>query len=950
MLSDSFAHKMKSAAVRAFALVAIALLTLLTNARGQATATLTTLYSFTGGTSGEYLFGALVQDSEGNFYGTTEYGGSSGYGTIFSLSPAGVLTVLHSFTDSSTDGGYPSAGLVLSSDGNFYGTTPIGGSSNDGTAFQITPSGVFTLLHSFTAGGVDGSSPAAALVEGSDGNFYGTTSQGGSNDDGTVFSMTPAGVVTILHSFAASDGGNPVASLVQGSDGNFYGTASNAGTGNHGTVFSITPSGVFTVLYGFTGVGTDGGTPNAGLVLGQDGNFYGTTFYGGANNDGTVFSITPAGVPSTLYSFSSGLDGGNPESVLVQASDGNFYGTAVSGGSSNDGTVFQITPEGVIDTLHSFAGTATDGDMPRAGLVQGIDGNFYGTTSYGGSSSEGTVFELALAPAAGTLQFAAASYNTTENAGSITLAVARTGGSAGAVSVSYSETDGTAYAGLDYQVMSGTLTWADGDSTGKTISIPINDRGITNGGTVSFSVGLTNPGGGATLGTIPTATVNILEEDAAPQPTIAIASPPPGFALISGMTTPVVLSIDDPGGITAQVQFLVNGSVAAEASAPPYSFSFGSSTLGSYTLAAAVTDTQGRVSTSSAVTVNVIAPNANAAPPTSTLLTPVGGRSLAAGSTLTLNVAAAAASTTVLDHVSIYADGVLVATLNANGTSQASTGTGHPTRRDTAAAPGNVFQASYTFPGVNKIVNLVAAAFDVLGQSTVTPVASVQSVVATQAPLVTLAGLVDGGLIQVGSINTVNVNASVAATGSAATHSGRQDAPSTTTLALLEYYINGSKLGKAALPPYSFSFTPPTQGEYVLSAVATDTAGLSTISAPITVSAVASSIVNLAVSGSGEAVEGGSNGVVIVSRTGDTGAPLTVAYKAKGSAVAGVDYKPLAGTVTIPAGSVKAKIKVKPLPGLSAAAKLKLKLLLLSPSDGSYTVGTSPVKIELLGQ
>ena len=869
--------------------------------------------------------------------------------TIFQVTPAGALTTIYSFTNS-TDGGLPVGQLIQGTDGNIYGTTEFFGASNgNGTIFRVTPAGALTTLYQFS-GSTNGSEPTGRLVQGADGNFYGTTAEGGANGYGEVFQMTPSGTLTVLHSFNVSDGEYPYGGLVQGTDGYFYGTTGTGGSGSDGTIFKVAADGTFVDLHDFTG--TDGANPYyASMIQAPDGALYGTTSEGGSEGGGTIFKIASDGTFTSLHSFVAS-EGFNPFGGLVLGQDGNFYG-ATTNGSSGGGILFQFTLAGALNVLYRFGGS--DGANCQGALIQATDGAFYGTTSHGGSTytsqneGNGTVFRLDVTPSAGSLAFTAATYGVSENSGSVTLTVARTGGSAGAVSVSYSETDGTAYAGLDYQVMSGTLTWADGDSTGKTISIPINDRGITTGGTVSFSVGLTNPGGGATLGTIPTATVNILEEDAAPQPTIAIASPPPGFALISGMTTPVVLSIDDPGGITAQVQFLVNGSVAAEASAPPYSFSFGSSTLGSYTLAAAVTDTQGRVSTSSAVTVNVIAPNTNAAPPTSTLLTPVDGRSLAAGSTVTLNVAAAAASTTVLDHVSIYADGVLVATLNANGTSQASTGTGHPTRRDTAAAPGNVFQASYTLPDAGRIVNLVAAAFDILGQSNVTPVASVQSVVATQAPLVTLAGLTDGGQIEVGSTNAVNVSASEASIGAAVARSGRQSSSGSATLALLEYYINGSKLGQAAVPPYSFSFTPPAPGKYVLSAVATDTAGLATVSAPITVQAAAPPTVDLAVSGSGEAVEGGSNGVVIVSRTGDTSAPLVVAYKTKGSAQAGVDYKPLAGTVTIPAGSVKAKIKIKPLAGLSGAGNLKVKLLLLAPSDGSYTVGTSPVKVELLG-
>ena len=177
----------------------------------------------------------------------------------------------------------------------------------------------------------------------------------------------------------------PEAGLVQGSDGNFYGTTYVGGANGDGTVFKTTPSGTLTTLYSFAG--SDGDTPVAGLVQSRDGNFYGTTSAGGVNDGGTVFKITPSGTLTTLYSFAgNGSDGANPFAELVQGSDGNFYGTTLSGGENNDGTVFKITPSGTLTTLYSFAGS--DGDQAYAGLVQGSDGNFYGTTYAGGANYE----------------------------------------------------------------------------------------------------------------------------------------------------------------------------------------------------------------------------------------------------------------------------------------------------------------------------------------------------------------------------------------------------------------------------------------------------------------------------------------------------------------------------------------------------------------------------------
>jgi uncharacterized repeat protein (TIGR03803 family) len=311
---------------------------------------------------------------------------------------------LHSFSYGA-DGSSPSAGLVQGSDGNFYGTTSAGGTSGRGTVFKITPNGAFTNLYRFS--GADGQCPSAGLIQGSDGNFYGTTYSGGASGSGTVFKITPGGALTNLYSFSGADGGHPYAGLVQGSDGNFYGTTYNGGTSHGGTVFKITPGGALTTLYGFTG-GADGSGPYAGLVQGSDGNFYGTTSSGGTSHGGTVFRITPGGALTTLHSFTPtdegihpGADGCYPEAALVQGNDGNFYGTTIYGGTTEyGGTVFKITPGGALTTLHSFSWSdgsrpGADGCCPRAGLIQGSDGNFYGTTLEGGTTEDGgTVFKI----------------------------------------------------------------------------------------------------------------------------------------------------------------------------------------------------------------------------------------------------------------------------------------------------------------------------------------------------------------------------------------------------------------------------------------------------------------------------------------------------------------------------------------------------------------------------
>jgi uncharacterized repeat protein (TIGR03803 family) len=351
------------------------------------------IHSFDANADGIGPHANTIQGSDGNFYGTTYNGGTSNLGTVFKITPAGVETVLHSFVGGATDGSFPTAGLIQGSDGNFYGTTTGGGPIGEGTVFQITPSGIETVLHSFV--GTDGIGPFAALVQGSDGNFYGTTSGGGPYFSGTVFKITPAGVMTILHSFAGgtTDGSNASAALIEGLDGDFYGTTLSGGLNYNGTVFKITPTGIETVLHFFTG-GTDGSQPQATLIQSVDGNFYGTTTQGGASNAGTVFKITPAGTETVLHSFAIGpADGSAPQAALIQGSDGNWYGTTRGGGASGNGALFKITPAGVETVFYSFAG-ATDGNQPQGALTLGGDGNFYGTTSGGGTSNSGGIVKI----------------------------------------------------------------------------------------------------------------------------------------------------------------------------------------------------------------------------------------------------------------------------------------------------------------------------------------------------------------------------------------------------------------------------------------------------------------------------------------------------------------------------------------------------------------------------
>lgn len=365
----------------------------------------------------------LLQASDGNFYGTTRAGGTSGCsvgcGVLFKVTPGGVATAIHAFGDKVGDGERPTAPLIQGRDGALYGTTSFGGAHGSGTVFKVTLDRAYSVLYSFGSSPSDGRVPASGLIQASDGNFYGTTTVGGVNqcssvpggvgNCGTVYKITPGGAETVLYSFgtSASDGVQPQAPLVQGSDGNFYGTTVNGGANSCsnssgpdrcGTVYKITPGGNVTILHSFGGGTTpgflpvDGVAPQGPLIQGTDGAFYGTTVAGGqgrcgnAFGCGTVYRITAAGTLTILHAFAteSSSDGDGPAPFLMQARDGNFYGMTISGGAYfqmlSYGTIFRLTPDGIKTTLYSFAADARPAN-PLGGLIQGADGALYGLTS-----------------------------------------------------------------------------------------------------------------------------------------------------------------------------------------------------------------------------------------------------------------------------------------------------------------------------------------------------------------------------------------------------------------------------------------------------------------------------------------------------------------------------------------------------------------------------------------
>jgi uncharacterized repeat protein (TIGR03803 family) len=324
----------------------------------------------------------LLLGSDGNLYGGTGQGGAFGNGTLFRFARRGEPTVLHSFETPDDP-----RGLVQGRDGNIYGATFEGGTQRVGSIFRLTRAGSFSTLFSFDDAHGNFPSP---LVVGGDGNFYGTTQSGGANGAGTIFRIDSRGTLVTLHDFGPppESGGN--GALVVGRDGNLYGTTSAGGANPYrGSVYSITPAGVFTTIYSFDG--SQGANPAGGLALGSDGNFVGTTVSSGAFANGTLFRITPAGAITTLASFPN--DPASPtysDATLAIGADGSLYGASQAGGSANHGTLFRLAPDGTLTTVHAFT---AEGANPT-GLVLAGDGAIYGTTAQDGAASSGTIFRI----------------------------------------------------------------------------------------------------------------------------------------------------------------------------------------------------------------------------------------------------------------------------------------------------------------------------------------------------------------------------------------------------------------------------------------------------------------------------------------------------------------------------------------------------------------------------
>ena len=386
-------------------------------ANAQGTFSLTDLHEF-GAVDGNQANGDgdgpsnFILGGDGNFYGTTLYGGSAGVGTIYQLTPSGQLTQLHSFSGGQ-DQGYPFGPLYLTSDDTLYGTT-TGTGNGYGTIFEVTFSSSldlveFSTLYTFT-GGTDGAYPYAGLTPGNDGYLYGTTNGGGEGSDGgngVIFRFNPStDSIQSLYIFTGgSDGTSPQASLLLASDGNFYGTTLGGANG-YGTIFQFNPTtSVLTTLYAFTtGNSSVGAGVSYPLIEGPNSTLYGVASRGGdSNNDGYIFSITTAGAFNVLYSFTGGNDGSQPIASLVLGKDGNLYGSAEHGGANGDGTLFELPLAGGTPTvLYTFSaesnGANADGYNPALPLIQ-VGDVFYGGTFRGGSGGTGAIFALTTYPA-----------------------------------------------------------------------------------------------------------------------------------------------------------------------------------------------------------------------------------------------------------------------------------------------------------------------------------------------------------------------------------------------------------------------------------------------------------------------------------------------------------------------------------------------------------------------
>ncbi len=367
---------------------------------GEITWSFQILHEFSSTDGGPWEPWEMIQTTTGDLYASSGAGGSNNVGTILRFSAASGLSTLVHFGNGNGD--YPQGGLIEGADGNFYGTTYQNAGSANGAIFRMTPDGGFTNLHHFDCSKGEGSGPICRLMQAPSGELYGTTFYGGAsgcsgNSAGTVFKMTTNGEFSTVVSFNRTNGANPQCGLILGNDGAFYGsTIGGGGTSGDGdgTIFRLTPNGQLTTLHTFDYT-VAGSCPSGNLLQASDGNFYGTTEYGIETDFGTIFKMTPGGDLTTLISF-NGTNGDYPHGDLIQADDGWIYGRTIGGGRFDGGTIFKLSTNGTFTTILDF--DDTNGLGPWPALVLGRDGNLYGATFGGGAGAGGVAFRFVRPP------------------------------------------------------------------------------------------------------------------------------------------------------------------------------------------------------------------------------------------------------------------------------------------------------------------------------------------------------------------------------------------------------------------------------------------------------------------------------------------------------------------------------------------------------------------------
>jgi len=365
-----------------------------------------TLYNFTGGTDGGGIYAGVIQDSSGNLYGTAADGGDlncpnpNGCGVVFKVNTAGTETVLYTFCSQANcvDGKSPYTSVVRDKAGSIYGTTGAGGSTDYGTVFKIDTSGNETVLHSFAEGSADGCDPMQGLLMDKAGNLYGTASGCGHyRYYGTIFKVDSAGNFTVLHSFTggSSDGASPFyGHLTTDKFGNLYGVTYGGGAYGYGVLYELSKKGTLTVLHSFTGGTSDGCHPYGSVAQDNGGNLYGTTYQCGSNNYGTIWKVSKKGKETILHNFAGGAsDGCNPYAGVARDSKGNLYGVTYGCGAKDDGVLYELSASGKLTLLWTFDASYYGGSAPRGEALLTTKGTLFGTAEQGGTYGWGTVWK-----------------------------------------------------------------------------------------------------------------------------------------------------------------------------------------------------------------------------------------------------------------------------------------------------------------------------------------------------------------------------------------------------------------------------------------------------------------------------------------------------------------------------------------------------------------------------